>query len=251
MALIDILPSICTHLWRRGISCFHSAGVSVYEWLTAFLIWTWRASTYTSFPESHSLSLSARWKCACSITGGGFRCHWQPALDQSLRTGITSQARAGLGLATAPGVMITGFSRGNSLQETLPAVRLHASIAPGYNGGIPHMILAFGTDFICFESRWNLSKELARRGSRARTEMPVFSPVLTRREFLLLLLICLILLPRLQCAGLVSVPYNVCWMQVIWCTSGHNLSLSLSLSLSSLSLSLSHLSPLSLSLSGL
>ncbi|XP_016360589.1 hepatocyte growth factor activator [Sinocyclocheilus anshuiensis] len=31
--------------------------------------------------------------------------------------------------------------------------------------------------------------------------MPVFSPVLTRREFLLLLLITLVLLPRLQCAG--------------------------------------------------
>ncbi|XP_016112370.1 hepatocyte growth factor activator-like isoform X1 [Sinocyclocheilus grahami] len=31
--------------------------------------------------------------------------------------------------------------------------------------------------------------------------MPVFSPVLTRREFLLLLLITLVLLPRLRCAG--------------------------------------------------
>ncbi|XP_059395361.1 hepatocyte growth factor activator-like [Carassius carassius] len=63
------------------------------------------------------------------------------------------------------------------------------------------MTLAFETDFIRLESRRNSSKDPALRGSRARTEMPVFSPVLTRREFLLLLLICLVLLPRLQCAG--------------------------------------------------
>ncbi|KAL1270496.1 hypothetical protein QQF64_029512 [Cirrhinus molitorella] len=67
-----------------------------------------------------------------------------------MRIGITSQARAGLGLSTAPGV-ITGFSRGNSLQEAFPAVRLHASIAPGYNGEIPQMTLAFGTELICSE----------------------------------------------------------------------------------------------------
>lgn len=63
-----------------------------------------------------------------------------------MKIGITSQALAdGLGLSTPPGV-ITGFSRGNSLEEAFPAVSFHASIAPGYNGGILPMTLGCGTE---------------------------------------------------------------------------------------------------------
>ncbi len=185
-------------------------------------------------PESLSLSLSARWKCACSITGGGFRCQLTTSPDQSLRTGITHRLALGWVWPLPPGVMITGFSRGNSLQETLPAVRLHASIAPGYNGGNP-----------THDTRvWDGTSSASSPGETCPRSWHAEGAELVQK--------CLCFLQFWLVESFSSSPHMflfycpVCsvldwWvsriilMQVIWCTSGI---ISLSLSLSSLSLGL-------------
>ncbi len=211
------------HAWTRGIRCFHSERVSVYEWLSAFLIWTWRASTYTSFCESHSLSLSLS---LCRRDEGA---HAASLRADSVVTDNQSEIKAwgaGLHHRLALGwVCPLRQVWSQALLVGTPFQSLHASIAPGYNGGIPHMTLAFGTDFICFESRW---RSCTQREQSSYRNACVFSSSVSSRVSSSS--------PHMSCF---IAPFAVCWIGEcpVWgllnaCNLVYILAYSLSLSLS-------------------